>query len=243
MQIYQLLFAGDTALVADSEEKLRERVVECGRVCERRKLRVNVGRNQVMMCTRDGGTGGMNVMLNGKMLEEVEEFKYLGSKVAVDEASEVEVYHRVNEMCKVLGACKMVMGCRSLGMDAKRAFYEGVIVPTVLYGSETWGLREAERRKLNVFEMKYLRNMVGVKHRDRVRNEEVRRRKVERRELAERVDGRVLRWFGHMERMNDERVVRKTMNYQVEGERPRGRPRFRWMDGVKRALNEKGFTV
>ena len=40
--INQLLFADDTALVADSEEKLCGLVSEFGRVCERRKLRVNV---------------------------------------------------------------------------------------------------------------------------------------------------------------------------------------------------------
>ena len=43
-EINQLLFANDTALVADSEKKLCRMVSEFGRVCERRKLRVNVGR-------------------------------------------------------------------------------------------------------------------------------------------------------------------------------------------------------
>ena len=41
-EINLLLFAEDTALVADSEEKLCRLVSEFGRVCERRKLRVNV---------------------------------------------------------------------------------------------------------------------------------------------------------------------------------------------------------
>ena len=39
-EINQLLFADDTALVADSEEKLCRLVNEFGRVCERRKLRM-----------------------------------------------------------------------------------------------------------------------------------------------------------------------------------------------------------
>ena len=38
--------------------------------------------------------------------------------------------------------------------------YEGVIVPTALYGAEAWGMRSAERRKVNVLEMKCLRNLV-----------------------------------------------------------------------------------
>ena len=43
-EINKLLFAGDTALVADSEEKFDRLVSEFGRVCERKKLRVNVGK-------------------------------------------------------------------------------------------------------------------------------------------------------------------------------------------------------
>ena len=44
-ELNQLLFSDDTALVADSEQKLCRLVTEFGRVCKRRKLRVNVGKS------------------------------------------------------------------------------------------------------------------------------------------------------------------------------------------------------
>ena len=44
-------------------------------------------------------------------------------------------------------------------------------MPTALYGAEVWGMRSAERRKINVLEMKCLRNLYGVSRMDRVRNE------------------------------------------------------------------------
>ena len=50
-EINQLLFADDTALDADSEEKLRL-VSESGRVCEGRHLRVNVFKSKVIRCSR-----------------------------------------------------------------------------------------------------------------------------------------------------------------------------------------------
>ena len=56
-KINQLLFADDTALGADLEEKLCRLVSEFGRVCERRKLRVNVGKSKVMRCSRYGVIG------------------------------------------------------------------------------------------------------------------------------------------------------------------------------------------
>ena len=96
-EISQLLFADDTALVAESEEKLCRLVNEFGRVCERRKLRVNVGKSKVMRCSRYGNGDRMHVILNGKPLEEVDCFKYLGSQVAADGGCERDVVHRMNE--------------------------------------------------------------------------------------------------------------------------------------------------
>ena len=62
-EINQLLFADDTALVADSEEKLCKLVSEFDRICERKKLRVNVGKSKVMRCSRYGNRGRMHVIL------------------------------------------------------------------------------------------------------------------------------------------------------------------------------------
>ena len=85
-----------TALVADSEEKLCRLVSEFGRVCGRRKLRVNVGKSKVMRFSRYGNGGRMHVILNREPLEEVDCFKYLGSQVSADGGCEREVVHRMN---------------------------------------------------------------------------------------------------------------------------------------------------
>ena len=132
---------------------------------------------------------------------------------------------------------------RGLGIKAKKCLYEGVIVPMALYGAGAWGIRSAERRKVNVLEMKCLRSLVGVSRMDRVRNKEVRRRTGIERELASRADQRVLRWFGHVERMNEYHMARRVLMAEVSGGRVRGRQRLIWMDGVKVALGNRGITV
>ena len=78
---------------------------------------------------------------------------------------------------------------------------------------------------------------------DRVRNEEVRSRAGIERELASRADQRVLRLFGHVERMGDYRMARRVLMADVSGVRVRGKPRLGWMDGVKVALGNRGMTV
>ena len=54
---------------------------------------------------------------------------------------------------------------------------------------------------------------------DRVRNEEVQRRAGIKWELASRADQRVLRWFGHVERMDEYRMVRTVLMAEVSGGR------------------------
>ena len=98
-------------------------------------------------------------------------------------------------------------------------------------------MRSAERRKVNVLEMKCLRSLVGV------RNEEVRRRAGIEKELASRADQRVLRWFVHVERMDDYCMARRVLMAEVSGGRVQGRPRLGWMDGVNVALGNRGMMV
>ena len=73
LEINQLLFTDDTALVADSEEKLCRLVSEFSRACERKDLKVNVGKSKVKV--REWVR--MHARLNGKPLEEVDCFKYM----------------------------------------------------------------------------------------------------------------------------------------------------------------------
>ena len=163
--------------------------------------------------------------------------------MAADGGYERDVVQRMNEGSRAWGALKSVLSNRGLGIKAKKCLREGVIVPTVLYGAEAWSMRSAERRKVNVPEMKCLRSLLGVSRMDRVRNEEVCRRAGIERELASRADQRVLRWFGHVGRMDEYRIARRVLMAEVSGGRVRGRPRLGWMDGVKVALGNRGMTV
>ena len=63
------------------------------------------------------------------------------------------------------------------------------------------------------------------------------------RELASRADQRVLRWFGHVETMDEYRITRRVLMAEVSGGRVRGRPRLGWIDAVKVALGNRGMTV
>ena len=78
---------------------------------------------------------------------------------------------------------------------------------------------------------------------DGVRNEEVHRRAGIETELASRVDQRILRWFGHVERMDENHIARRVLIAEVSGGQVQRRPGLPWMDGVKVTLGNRGMTV
>ena len=82
---------------------------------------------------------------------------------------------------------------------------------------ETLSMRSAARKQVNVLEMKCLRSFGGVSRLDRVKNEEVCRTAGIEMELASRADQRVLRWFGHVERIDEYRMIRRVLTVDVGG--------------------------
>ena len=69
---------------------------------------------------------------------------------------------------------KSMVNNRRLLINANNCLYEGLFAQTALYRTEAWGMRSAERRKVNVLEMRRLTSLVAVSRMDRVRNEVVR---------------------------------------------------------------------
>ena len=59
---------------------------------------MNVGKSMVMRCTRNEDCARLNAMLNREALEEVDQFKYLGSVIAANGGVEADVHHRVNDV-------------------------------------------------------------------------------------------------------------------------------------------------
>ena len=121
------------------------------------------------------------------------------------------VWYTMNEGYRAWGGLKSVLSNRGMEIKAKKCLNEGVSVPTVLFRAEAWDMRSVKRRKVNVLEMKFFRSLVGVLQVERVRNEEVRRRARIERELVSQTDRRVLRLFGHGERINEYCMARRVL--------------------------------
>ena len=84
---------------------------------------------------------------------------------------------------------------------------------------------------------------MGVTRRDRCRNEDVRRELGVTRDVVNEIRHRRLGYFGHVVRMSQSRMPNLLLYGRVRGNRPRGRPKKRWLDGIGEDCRIAGITV
>ena len=106
--------------------------------------------------------------------------------------------------------------------------YNAVVVPTLVYGCETWVLKNRDKTRLQATEMKVLRSVVGVTRLECVRNKAIRER-LKQKAVVAQVKRRRELWREKIIE-NEGSLVNRVMNGQVAGKTPRGRPKNRWRD-------------
>ena len=91
--------------------------------------------------------------------------------------------------------------------------------------------------------MDNLRSVLGVRRIDKIRNEFIRSTCGVEKGINERINESMLRWFGHVERMDDSRMVKRMYKSECIGKRPPGRAKRRWIDSVEECLVEKNVSL
>ena len=86
----------------------------------------------------------------------------------------------------------------------------------MMYVAETWAVKKAHEKKLEVAEIRMLRWMSGVTKLGRIRNERIRgTTKVG--EISKKVQESRLKWYGHVSIREDEYVGKRVMGMEVPG--------------------------
>ena len=111
--------------------------------------------------------------------------------------------------------------------------------PVVSYGAETWTLTKKEEQALLIFERKIFRRIYGPKYengewKSRTNRELEEMSKWEN--IVKWIKEQRIRWLGHLERMEEDRMPKKIFTQELEGTRRRGKHRKRWKEEVERDL-------
>src|SRR5678815_1717427 len=121
--------------------------------------------------------------------------------------------------------------------------HDSMLLPVLLYSSKTMVWNKKYRSKVQCVQMDNLRGVLCVRRIDKMRNEHIRELCGVKKGVNERINECMLRWFGHVERMNDNRLVKRMYSGECVGNRPVGRPKKKWIESVKECLQERNVSL
>ena len=123
----------------------------------------------------------------------------------------------------------------------KVLIYKTAIGPALLYGNKTWPLTEWLAEKVNSCEMRMLHYCLQISLLEHQKNEEI-RQKVNIMPILNLMRKRLLEWFGHVCRRENEDDIQKIYELKMEGNRKRGRPKQIWKDTIEKDLKWCGLN-
>ena len=195
-------------------------------------MEVSTEKSKVLVNSR--GPVKASIVMNGELLEEVTQFKYLGATLTKDGTSSSELRIRTAMATAAMARLHPIWKS-NISFRSKHRLYKSLVCSIFLYGCESWTLLAEEERRIQAFENKCLRRLLRISYKDHKTNDfvwdSVSGLAGPQEPLLSIVKRRKLKWFGHVTRHDS--LCKTVMQGTVEGGRSKGRPRKNWMDNIK----------
>ncbi|XP_055293199.1 uncharacterized protein LOC129563414 [Moschus berezovskii] len=147
--INNLRYADDTTLMAESEEELKSLLMKVKEESEKVGLKLNIQKTKIM------ASGPITSWeIDGKTVETVSDFVFLGSKITADADCSHEIKRRLLLGRKVMTNLDSILKSRDITLPTKVRLVKAMVFPVVMYGCESWTLKKADRRRIDAFELK-----------------------------------------------------------------------------------------
>ena len=105
--------------------------------------------------------------------------------------------------------------------------------------SVTWRLTENNKRRVEATEMDGLTRSSRISRKDRIRNVTIRQQIGLEETIINETELNQLTWYGHVQRMAEERLPKIALKWMPRQKRARGRPKKNWMERIKKAMDER----
>ena len=169
-------------------------------------------------------------------MEHVESYIYLGQAIQMNNDITMELVRRKRAAWTAFNSVKDTITNNKIDLKLRGKLFNSKILPSLLYGSETWNTTKREEDSLKSTQHTIERHICHVNKRDHIRNTDIRdRTKVA--DVIETMYNSKKRWAGHLARLNDNRwTVRVTNWYPRDVKRKQGRPPTRWEDPMIKVI-------
>jgi hypothetical protein len=169
------------------------------------------------------------IVIDNMKLEQVNTFTYLGRKISYQE--EKDIHSKITNFLQILGLLNNTLKPNVVQISTRLKLYKILALPTLLYGSEIWTIKQCDKNRLRTAEMKYLRRTKRYTLLNHKRNEEI-LEELHVTPLEDKLRTYRHKWFQHVHRMEDNRLPKQFLDYHPKGRRRPGRPCKRLLDDM-----------
>jgi exonuclease III len=161
-----------------------------------------------------------------------EDFKYLGAIISNTLTSDADVEKRIAAAGAAFGALRTcIFTKKGISRRVMGMIYSSLVLSVLLYGSECWCMTKTLLRHLRSFHHRCARTMCQITMHHTIKHH------IKSKDLLQQLgiqsiehyyNSRLLRWAGHVARMDSSRTPRKLLTGFLEQKRPTGRPTKTW---------------
>ena len=197
---------------------------------ESNNLKLNVKKTKLMVA------GGLkeehNITIDGKKVEQVQSFKYLGSTKTRTAACSGDIKSRIEIAKRRMIELQDIWNDRNLSKDLKVRLVKDVVWSALIYGAEAWTLFKSDENMIMAAEMWIWRRMLGVSWKEKRTNASILSELDVQKELLGKIMTQ-LTFLGHIMRGSGSPLTRHIVEGMVEGKRKRGRLKKQWFDNIR----------
>ena len=233
-------YADDVAVVDQDILRLASTLEDIER--ESAKLGLHISWPKTKIQNIGFGPPATTISVLGQQVEGVSQFTYLGSLIDSDGGCRTECIRRIGMGSSCMNDLSSIWRQKHLSLETKLRLYSSLVIPVVLYGSETWTINKYELSKLQAFHMRNQRLILNVHWYDKVRNSEV-AKQTGLPHIGTIIQRRRHALFGHVVRLDPntpahqalalERDIGMGRRIPTNWKRRRGRPANTWTQQLR----------
>ena len=154
--INNLRYAGDSTLMAESEEELKSLLIKV-KESEKYGLKLNIQKTKIM-----ASSPITSWQIEGAKVETVTDFIFLGSKITADGDCNHEIRRHLLLGRKAMTNLDIMLKSRDITLPTKVCIVKAMFFPLVMYGCDSWTTKEAECQRTDAFERWSWRRLLRV---------------------------------------------------------------------------------
>ena len=142
--LYLLLYSDDTIILAETSHELQAAINALSHYCKLWKLEVNETKTKIVVFSKKLHVEKNNFTFNGKCLETVQDFRYLGIDINKKGSFIIAKDHLYKQGEKAMYSVLRKSRSLHLPIDLQIKLFDSLVLPILLYGSEIWGYENHE---------------------------------------------------------------------------------------------------